>query len=481
MATILSSANASETTVQLTEKGYRLYEQEQYSEALECYTKALEKAKQGNDYKNTIICLGNIGNIFAIFGDYEQSAHYNQLGYELASERKDFHMQKHFACMLVEVYCNGEDLRKAETYYRKLRTLPMPLTKEERFHGYTCQALIAKTKKQYMQAAFYYKAALEFAIDHKMHNKYIILTQQEIGNIYTEAGNKEKSLDILKKSLAEAKRIGSKEMVAAAYEALALSYTKFGMNREASLSKAKAVGIRDTLFSQRQFNVAKNKLFEYSQREDEAKTNLLNKRISYREKMIVAIAIIALLCVILTILLVLKNRKLHHAYLLLIEKSQTIGRMEEQRTCTTKCNNTNNQNLDATKTKPLATTHVTQFENLAERIAEVMGDAETTSDPKFDLNTLVSMVDSNTSYVSRCIKDTSGKNFKALLNEQRVKEACRKMSETDCANLTLQAIYESVGFRSASNFIKAFKDVMGMTPSTYLKLVREKKNVDEVG
>lgn len=39
--------------------------------------------------------------------------------------------------------------------------------------------------------------------------------------------------------------------------------------------------------------------------------------------------------------------------------------------------------------------------------------------------------------------------------------------------MTIQAIYEDLGYKSASNFIKAFKNVIEMTPSMYLKLKNE--------
>lgn len=36
--------------------------------------------------------------------------------------------------------------------------------------------------------------------------------------------------------------------------------------------------------------------------------------------------------------------------------------------------------------------------------------------------------------------------------------------------MTIQAIYEELGYNSAASFIQAFKKVNGMTPSVYQKL-----------
>ena len=43
---------------------------------------------------------------------------------------------------------------------------------------------------------------------------------------------------------------------------------------------------------------------------------------------------------------------------------------------------------------------------------------------------------------------------------------------------TLQAVGESVGFKSVSNFIAAFKKTTGLTPSTYQKIARSNENTD---
>ena len=43
-----------------------------------------------------------------------------------------------------------------------------------------------------------------------------------------------------------------------------------------------------------------------------------------------------------------------------------------------------------------------------------------------------------------------------------------------CYNI--HGIAESVGYKSTSNFISAFKKVTGMTPSLYKKMAMEEKN-----
>ena len=100
-----------------------------------------------------------------------------------------------------------------------------------------------------------------------------------------------------------------------------------------------------------------------------------------------------------------------------------------------------------------------------------MNDVEVISKSDFSLQMLADMVESNTKYVSWIINDTYKKNFKTLLNEHRIREACRRLADTEhYGNMTIQAIYEELGYNSAASFIQSFKKVNGITPSMYQKL-----------
>ena len=72
-----------------------------------------------------------------------------------------------------------------------------------------------------------------------------------------------------------------------------------------------------------------------------------------------------------------------------------------------------------------------QSDMLLIAIAKVMEDSHTISDPDFGLQTLANLVGSNTKYVSWAINATYGKNFKTYLNEYRIREASRRLADTE--------------------------------------------------
>ena len=80
----------------------------------------------------------------------------------------------------------------------------------------------------------------------------------------------------------------------------------------------------------------------------------------------------------------------------------------------------------------------------------------------------------NKTYVSQEINTHFNKNFSNFINDYRVAEARKLMTMPEYYNLTLAAIAKKAGFNSVSVFNRSFKRVTGITPSFYLKSVKNK-------
>ncbi len=82
----------------------------------------------------------------------------------------------------------------------------------------------------------------------------------------------------------------------------------------------------------------------------------------------------------------------------------------------------------------------------------------------------------NSKYVSKVINEAYGCNFRAFINEIRIREAQRRLLDTDrYGSFTIKAIAESVGYKSHANFILLFKKYVGISPSQYQKMATEDK------
>ena len=117
-----------------------------------------------------------------------------------------------------------------------------------------------------------------------------------------------------------------------------------------------------------------------------------------------------------------------------------------------------------------------QQNELLAAILQVMENTDAYCDPEFGIEKLATMTNSNSRYVSQVINEVYGMNFRALVNDFRIKKAMIRMSDTEnYGNLTIRAIAESVGYKSQANFINVFTKITGLKPSTYLKLLKEKQ------
>lgn len=111
---------------------------------------------------------------------------------------------------------------------------------------------------------------------------------------------------------------------------------------------------------------------------------------------------------------------------------------------------------------------------LLESIRAVMENVDETCQAGFSIERLATLVGSKYKYVSQVIHEKHGCNFNNLLNQYRIKEACKRMNDLEqYGNYTIEAISTSVGFRSRSTFVASFKRFTGLTPSEYQSMARE--------
>lgn len=112
---------------------------------------------------------------------------------------------------------------------------------------------------------------------------------------------------------------------------------------------------------------------------------------------------------------------------------------------------------------------------LTDRILKVFENGEEIFESNFDMNRLAELVGSTYKNVSQTVNEQLGKNFNQVLNEYRIKEACRRLNDqATYGNYTIEAIGESVGYGSRSTFVTQFKSLTGLTPSEFQNQARNK-------
>lgn len=97
-------------------------------------------------------------------------------------------------------------------------------------------------------------------------------------------------------------------------------------------------------------------------------------------------------------------------------------------------------------------------------------------DPDLSLHQLAKMINASPRKLSEVINVCRGENFYDFINEYRVEESKRLLSDPKYNHYTILAMGYEAGFRSKSTFNKFFKQKEGVSPSFYKKSMLKKIN-----
>ncbi|MGC3978598.1 MAG: helix-turn-helix domain-containing protein [Paludibacteraceae bacterium] len=89
--------------------------------------------------------------------------------------------------------------------------------------------------------------------------------------------------------------------------------------------------------------------------------------------------------------------------------------------------------------------------------------------PGFNLEFLSEHLGINRKYLSKAINSATGKNFNTYINEYRVKEAIRLLSDPANKFLSVDDMGVQAGFSSRSSFYESFRKMTGISPSQFKK------------
>lgn len=271
-------------------------------------------------------------------------------------------------------------------------------------------------------------------------------------------------VDILNDFAQQSKAAGNHEQQHNAYQALANYY------HEIAQDSAKGDHYELLALREKDIMLNKNKLMDARQAEflfqiDEINAEVQELNTRQRITKIIAWSVTALVLVVLAFLYLLwrkykqeqeKNRKLYENNLALLaaedERRQQIIEAEQ--------NKYQSHQMEEGEQS-----------DLLHRVLYIMETSEEIYDNDFSLDRLTELVDARSSnYVSQVLNGHYHQSFKSVVNDYRIREACRRLNDPEHYSMfTVQGIAQSVGFSSYPNFVTNFKKFTGLTPSAYRK------------
>ncbi|NDV80868.1 AraC family transcriptional regulator [Bacteroides sp. 51] len=96
-------------------------------------------------------------------------------------------------------------------------------------------------------------------------------------------------------------------------------------------------------------------------------------------------------------------------------------------------------------------------------------------DPQYSAKYLAKLLKTNTSYLSAVISSRFGMNYPSLLNDCRIKEVLRLLTDRCYKDKKIGEIASIAGFTSRQSFYVAFYKHVGEPPNDYRKRFSDKK------
>ncbi|NDV84299.1 AraC family transcriptional regulator [Bacteroides sp. 51] len=101
------------------------------------------------------------------------------------------------------------------------------------------------------------------------------------------------------------------------------------------------------------------------------------------------------------------------------------------------------------------------------QVRSLMTDTQIYKDGNLKLDSVAGIIGVSSSTLSKAINRVTGKNFNNYVNEFRVKEAIRLLSDAPENTRFVHGFYKQAGFQSRASFYRTFKKVIGITPAEY--------------
>ena len=488
------AGNAGKAKAEL-QKGKMLFENEQYSEATSLYLDAMNMARDNKDMDTYNEGLYNLGLVYVRMDDMERALYYLNSCYENAKAINDKVMQG--KCVSYMACCYGfiRNLDKAKACFRQQLNLPNENENIKQYYLLYNGGLISFLEKDYDRALKQFHLAIDCVRKHKLDKRYLQSVYGMMVYIQLYKNKDGEALRYCDEYKVATQSDNKKVWKEAYYEMLCDVYKYTGDSVKTKAYRRLADSTFNDRIARQQMKAIDNRIVKFENKNNREDILALNTTVNRQWLLIIICVTFVVVMTALIAVIVIKNRRLKHAYQLVISRnreltiatrmtnklirknSETSGN-EKSADISIADNGKDNVTPENSSNNDVALSQE-QIDDILSKVVAMMENVEIISKSDFTLSSLAQMIGSNTRYVSWVINNTYNKNFKTLLNEYRIREVCRRMEDKKhYGHLTIQALYNSMGYSSASNFLRAFKNVNGMTPSTYLKLIEGKEKND---
>ncbi|MDR0436708.1 MAG: tetratricopeptide repeat protein, partial [Bacteroidales bacterium] len=392
------------------------YYMSDYRTAYELYIKALLLCEKFNytSYESRI--LTNIGGIYHQFNKYDVAKQYYKRALSLSEDTTSIIiLLNNIAAAELE----AGNMDSAFYYFSKA----LPISKRHNnFNLYNIQnnmALYYQKERQYDSAFRYFGLSLtEARKDNQIETEANVLSK--LSNLFLEVGKADSALLYIKLSNRIATQNNFLKILAENHLTLSKIEESIGRKAEALEHFKTYTSLMDSVLNVEKFSDISQlqRLYEISKTNQQIEQLTLEQQLKKRIIYYQQIGLVVLLLISGVLLFTFfQKRKLNTAYKALVEKNREIIELQEH------------SSEKYSKKYQKSALNDDMQDELLDKIVAVMEDTSVICDTNFSIDKLAELVQSNHAYVSQTINNVLKKNFRSFLNEYRMREAQRLLSE----------------------------------------------------
>ena len=359
-----------------------------------------------------------------------------------------------------------------------------------------CSAYEAYKRNDNAKAVAILEQSMKTVGDNPLAYRGILSSQGLITKIYAEAKQYDKAIASINTALDIARKNNSLDFITTLYRDLSGIYKEMGNTELANKWELEYLRINEKLQGDGQLASVKNvKFMRELNKANEQVRELSEKRRLQNILFCCALVVMAVIGALLYRIyranrkIRSNNRHLYRNYVDMLDKEEQARerrKLDEQRIAELETRirdmesaavavSAGNDSKEVSQKVKYQNSRMTgdDAKELYAAVLDVMENSDEIYKLGFNVDRLSELVHSRPRYVSQAINQEYGSNFNSLLNEYRIKEACRRLAgNPDYANMTIEGIAESVGFKSRTSFGALFKSITGLSPSAYQKISR---------
>lgn len=446
--------------------------QKDNSGALQYFFKGIESAKRSQYKRLHGILLCNVAGIYSLLND-DSGLPYTEECYQLGHQEQDPYLSYMGSLRTAYMLHLKEEYSLALKYAREAEFLIQQNGFSDYADVYALHGYILDKLNETEEAEEYFLKALEDRTQNNISsalNAYL-----GYADILLRRGEMERAIRLLQEGVEYSQAYPSAVFRSDLILKLSECYEKNG-NIDKALSNYKDYkNETDSLYRLEKERIAHEMRVKYDMEraEDEIKEQQLI--IQEREKrMYLMFSLLLVIAVVLVVVWVLyyKQRGLYKA---IVRQNQEAIRREHTLKERIEAMEAKDSSVaeGSSQTKYASSSlNEEKKSDLFQVLEKLMSEQKVYMDNLLTKDKVAELLGSNRTYLSQIINEQTGKTFTQYINDYRIQDAIRRLSDPE-NQIPLKALSVELGFNSSTTFYKQFQTATGMTPAQYRSQVIE--------